>query len=129
MITITKWFVFNNSKIAALQEKIGDRPTRFEALLALLWGAMIDANIKESNNNIPTPTLQFGALIPVNLRRKLNPALPEQCIGNAITIAMTAWSTKEVRANYNKIVFKARELMSMVDGTSGKMRNFLFGWV
>ncbi|KAK4849357.1 hypothetical protein QYF36_023946 [Acer negundo] len=115
MNTIIKWFVFNNSKIAALQEKIGDKPTRFQALLALMWGAMIDANIKEYNNNIPTPTLQFGAIIPVNLRRKLNPALPEQCIGNPITIGMTAWPTKEVRANYNKIVFKAREMMSMVD--------------
>ncbi|KAI9182377.1 hypothetical protein LWI28_024758 [Acer negundo] len=95
MNTIIKWFVFNNSKIAALQEKIGDKPTRFQALLALMWGAMIDANIKEYNNNIPTPTLQFGAIIPVNLRRKLNPALPEQCIGNPITIGMTAWPTKE----------------------------------
>ncbi|KAK2651544.1 hypothetical protein Ddye_011400 [Dipteronia dyeriana] len=115
MIMITKWFVFNNSKIAALQEKIGDSPTRFEALLALMWGAMIDANIKESNNSIPTATTQFCAIIPINLRRKLNPALSEQCIGNAITIGVTGWPTKELRANYNKIVFKTRELMSMVD--------------
>ncbi|KAK2651547.1 hypothetical protein Ddye_011403 [Dipteronia dyeriana] len=112
---VTKWFVFNNSKIAALQEKIGDRPTRFEALLALMWGAMIDANIKESNNNIPTPTTQFGALIPVNLRRKLDSALPEHCIGNVITIGMTGWPTKELRSDYKKIVFKVRELMGMVD--------------
>ncbi|KAK4835392.1 hypothetical protein QYF36_009125 [Acer negundo] len=106
---ITKWFVFENSNIAVLQEKIGNRPTRFEALLALLWGAMIDAYAKEDD-----PTVQLGALIPVNLRRKLNPPLPEQCIGNAVTIGMTAWPTKE-RAEYNKIVFKFRELMSMVD--------------
>ncbi|KAK2649362.1 hypothetical protein Ddye_016851 [Dipteronia dyeriana] len=28
---------------------------------------------------------------------------------------MTAWPTKDIRANYNKIVFKARELMRIVD--------------
>ncbi|KAK2658365.1 hypothetical protein Ddye_004898 [Dipteronia dyeriana] len=45
---------------------------------------------------------------------KLNPPLPEQCIGNAITIGMTTWPTKK-RAGYNKIVFKVREMLSMVE--------------
>ncbi|KAL5751856.1 hypothetical protein ACOSQ2_022363 [Xanthoceras sorbifolium] len=108
--TVTKWLVFDNSKVAALQEKIGGRPTRYETLLALMWGAMIDAKeeIDESN-----PT-QFAAIIPVNLRKKMNPPLPEKCIGNAVTLGMTYWPEKE-KGDYKKIVCRAREVMSMVD--------------
>ncbi|KAK1592971.1 hypothetical protein Q3G72_033613 [Acer saccharum] len=108
---VTKWFVFENSNIAVLQEKIGNRSTRFEALLALMWGAIIDAEEESKNKSNPT---QCGALIAVNLRRKLNPPLHDQSIGNAIVIGMTAWPTKE-RAKYDKIVSKYRELISMVD--------------
>ncbi|KAH7565911.1 hypothetical protein JRO89_XS08G0037600 [Xanthoceras sorbifolium] len=108
--TITKWLVFDNTKIAALQEKIGGRSTRYEALLALMMGAMIDAKEELDESNLT----QFGAIIPVNLRKKMNPPLPEKCIGNAITLGMTYWTTKE-KGDYNKIVSKAREVISMVD--------------
>ncbi|KAI9194856.1 hypothetical protein LWI28_009690 [Acer negundo] len=103
---VTKWFVFENSNLAVLQEKIGNRSTRFEALLALMWGAIIDAEEESKNKSNPT---QCGVLIAVNLRRKLNPPLHDQSIGNAIAIGMTAWPTKE-RAKYDKIVSKSRRV-------------------
>ncbi|KAK0595995.1 hypothetical protein LWI29_011807 [Acer saccharum] len=41
--TVVKRFVFDGSKMAALREIIGNRPTRFEAVFALMWKAVTSA--------------------------------------------------------------------------------------
>ncbi|KAL5773462.1 hypothetical protein ACOSP7_013051 [Xanthoceras sorbifolium] len=60
---ITRRFIFDGSKIAALQDKIGNQATCFEA-------AEIDG---------------FPALNTVNLRNKMNLRIPRQRIGNIHT--------------------------------------------
>ncbi|TXG69304.1 hypothetical protein EZV62_004239 [Acer yangbiense] len=45
--TVVKRFVFDGSKMAALREIIGNRPTRFEAVFALMWKAVTSAKIEE----------------------------------------------------------------------------------
>ncbi|KAK1592770.1 hypothetical protein Q3G72_030060 [Acer saccharum] len=103
---VRRRFVLEGSKISALQEKIGNRPTRFEAVFALMLGA-ITAGQREGNG--------FTATFPVNLRKRMNPPIPEQCIGNIHTIVQTN-RPREETTNYSSLTAKVRELISMVNG-------------
>ncbi|KAK9206024.1 hypothetical protein WN943_016295 [Citrus x changshan-huyou] len=51
--------------------------SRFEAVCGLIWGALI-AMDREKNIDSTSTILS----IPVNLRNRMNPLLPEDCIGN-----------------------------------------------
>ncbi|KAK4839425.1 hypothetical protein QYF36_021845 [Acer negundo] len=103
---VRRRFVFEGSKISALQEKIGNRPTRFEAVFALILGA-ITTGQREGKG--------FTATFPVNLRKRMNPPIPEQCIGNIHTIVQTN-RPREEATNYSSLTAKVRELISMVNG-------------
>ncbi|KAH7560775.1 hypothetical protein JRO89_XS10G0098900 [Xanthoceras sorbifolium] len=115
--TTTKRFIFDGSKIAALQDKIGNRPTRFEAVSALLWGTAVrDAQREEEEDGFTTTTTttQFEALITVNLRKKMNPPIPEQCIGNIHTWKTTDWPMEET-INYSSLARKLHESVNMIN--------------
>ncbi|KAH7557117.1 hypothetical protein ACOSP7_026536 [Xanthoceras sorbifolium] len=107
---IQKRFVFDKSKIVALQEKIGSRTTRFEAVSALVWGAIIAAK-RETREYIPS---EFVATIPINLRKRMNPPIPEQCIGNISTSTIAEWPTEET-INYSDLVEKLRKSTTVMN--------------
>ncbi|KAK1561881.1 hypothetical protein Q3G72_002478 [Acer saccharum] len=71
-----KRFVFEKSKIIALQETFGSRVTCFEAMFVLIWSAIAATKSEED---------EFVAAIAVNLRKRIDPPIPEQCIGNILT--------------------------------------------
>ncbi|KAL5753849.1 hypothetical protein ACOSP7_022069 [Xanthoceras sorbifolium] len=103
---VTKRFVFDKSKIAALRGKIGNGPTRFEAMFALLWSVVTTVTRREGD--------EFLAAFPVSIRKKMNPPISEQCIGNICTLIMADLPTEET-TTYNILVEKVRELISMVN--------------
>ncbi|KAI9169404.1 hypothetical protein LWI28_011897 [Acer negundo] len=101
---ITKRFVFDKSKIIALRETFGStRVTRFEAMFVLLWSA-IQATKSEED--------ELVASIAVNLRKRMNPPIPEQCFGNICTAIMTNWPKEEI-TDRNSFAGKLRELIRM----------------
>ncbi|XVF08754.1 hypothetical protein REPUB_Repub07fG0030100 [Reevesia pubescens] len=81
---VTKRFLFDGANIAAIKKEIGKlaqplyhNPSRFEAVSALIWSAMI-ATTTENYNDQTTST----ASVTVNIRKRMNPPFPQQCIGN-----------------------------------------------
>ncbi|GKV42226.1 hypothetical protein SLEP1_g49658 [Rubroshorea leprosula] len=105
---VMKRFLFDGSKIAALRNKISMeekeyffRPTRVEAVSALIWGA---AMAMEKTGNIPTHVVVF----PVNLRKIMNPVLPELCIGNIYQATM-ATSMMEKNVKHSSLAGKIHE--------------------
>ncbi|KAL5818276.1 hypothetical protein ACOSQ4_022118 [Xanthoceras sorbifolium] len=116
--TTRKRFIFEGSKISALQDKIGNRTTRFEAVFTLMWDAITAAK-REGDD--------FVATIPVNLRKRMNPPIPEQCIGNILTIIQTNWPTEET-INYSSLTEKVHELVSMVNDDYVK-KAYPNGWI
>ncbi|KAJ7950508.1 Vinorine synthase-like [Quillaja saponaria] len=83
---ITKRFVFNATKIAALKAKIASAmehgqhsPSSVDALTALLFKSAMAAN--RSISGSPFPTVLHHA---TNLRARMNPPLPANAIGNLI---------------------------------------------
>ncbi|XP_038906914.1 stemmadenine O-acetyltransferase-like [Benincasa hispida] len=80
---ITNRIVFSHSKITALKEKAANstvtQPTRVEAVTALLWKSAISAS--RSTSGISKASVLGQA---VNLRKRLEPNLPDNSIGNAL---------------------------------------------
>ncbi|XP_057990778.1 stemmadenine O-acetyltransferase-like [Hevea brasiliensis] len=114
---VMKRLVFNGSKIAALRERVGnglylDRPSRFEAVSALIWGASIAAT-RETDETVD----YHVAMSVVDLRKKLNPPLPQQCIGNICQVT-TAKCSMEKSTDYNELAQKIRESIRKVDDES-----------
>ncbi|KAK8560135.1 hypothetical protein V6N13_061269 [Hibiscus sabdariffa] len=83
--TVTKRLLFSGSKITSLRDEIGNRsiphrrPSRFEALAALIWSAMLSTT---SENDTSFSKVSFS----VNLRNRAKPPLPQQCIGNVYRV-------------------------------------------
>ncbi|XP_017972579.1 PREDICTED: salutaridinol 7-O-acetyltransferase [Theobroma cacao] len=85
---VTKRFIFYGSKIAALRNEIGNglslyRPTRVEALSSLIWNAIIACDTEEGEI-VP----MHVATTAVNLRKRMNPPLPQLCMGNISHVTM-----------------------------------------
>ncbi|KAJ6690852.1 VINORINE SYNTHASE-LIKE [Salix koriyanagi] len=106
-----KRFVFEGPKIAALREKLCkgpylSRPTRVEAVSALIWGAV--------GEDSETKKVTRLATVAVDLRKRMDPPLPQHCIGNIVHVAVANWEAKEV--DYNGLAGKIHESISMING-------------
>ncbi|KAF9679370.1 hypothetical protein SADUNF_Sadunf06G0008000 [Salix dunnii] len=92
---VTKRFLFDGSKVAALRDEVGngpslDRPTRFIAVSTLILAAMMTVTREnEAGQQISAAT------IAVNLRKRLKPPVPEQSIGNIFQVAIANWPKSE----------------------------------
>ncbi|KAJ4718867.1 Transferase [Melia azedarach] len=98
-----KYFMLDGDKIAALRKKIGsepylDHPTRFEAIAVLILGTLIKNADKETHE---FTIKQLAAVISINLRNRVNPPLPPQCLGNLVTTAIVKFPIdKEIDCCY-----------------------------
>ncbi|KAJ4719029.1 Transferase [Melia azedarach] len=98
-----KYFMLDGDKIADLREKIGsephlDHPTRFEAITALILSTLIKNADKETHE---FTIKQLAAVISINLRNRVNPPLPPQCLGNLVTTTIVKFPIdKEIDCRY-----------------------------
>nr|GMD21518.1 vinorine synthase-like [Ipomoea batatas] len=117
-----RMFVFPAKAISKLREELTVkdtktgvflRPSRTEALTALVWAAVINA----------TPTVNPHRLsCMVNLRGRMEPPLPANCIGNLVHGTTVEWEEKEGIATAVKLVRKIRDSLRAVnDGAARKM--------
>ncbi|KAJ0110686.1 hypothetical protein Patl1_02836 [Pistacia atlantica] len=111
-----KRFLFDAPKIAALREELSngegmDRPTRFEAVTTLILSAVMAATVRETNEFSPT---HLAALIPVNLRKRINPPLPQQCIGS-LCAATTVSCPIQYKLDHKSLAGKVHESIGMMD--------------
>ncbi|KAG8640040.1 BAHD acyltransferase At5g47980 [Manihot esculenta] len=78
---ITERYVIEASKIAALKTKAGSEsvrdPTKVEAVTAFIWKCAMKASRSNSKQCRPSALAQS-----VNLRKRMEPPLPENTIGN-----------------------------------------------
>ncbi|KAK8664591.1 hypothetical protein V6N13_084372 [Hibiscus sabdariffa] len=116
---VPKRFCFDGRKIAALRNEIRDEsswyhPTRVEAVIALIWEALIAATETEAKPNaIPQPPITVIGN-SVNLRQRMNPPLPQQCIGNVSFLVMVT-SLDEKTKNRNSLVKRIRQSVKARD--------------
>ncbi|XP_022738164.1 vinorine synthase-like [Durio zibethinus] len=109
---VTKRLLFDGSKITALRNEIGNgpssyRPSRFEAVSALIWSAMLSTTTK-NDRTFSTTT------ISMNLRNRTNPPMPQQCIGNVYQVKEVE-SLMEKTINLSILAGKIHETIRKVD--------------
>ncbi|PQM43090.1 BAHD acyltransferase [Prunus yedoensis var. nudiflora] len=102
---ITKRFVFDASKIAALKSKVATtvpNPTRVEVVSALIWKCIIQASRSK-----------FGAIKPsmwcpvVNMRKRSLQGLAENILGNFVWVFAAMAMEREVK--FESLVVKLRK--------------------
>ncbi|KAJ8748008.1 hypothetical protein K2173_012619 [Erythroxylum novogranatense] len=115
---VTKRFLFEASKITALREKIGsvgpssDRPTRVESLSALIWSAAI-AIAQEKHES---PYKVHLGILTVDLRKRMNPPLPNQCIGNINQLAVSQWPLSMNSSEYSGLAGTLSQSLRIING-------------
>ncbi|KAK8618564.1 hypothetical protein V6N13_132552 [Hibiscus sabdariffa] len=110
---IPKKFRFEGHKIATLRNEIRDEsrrynPSRVEAVMALIWEALIAA----TTTSCQPPTLVIANA--VNLRQRMNPPLPQQCIGNVCFLSMVS-SLDEKTKNRSSLAKRIRRTINEID--------------
>ncbi|KAJ4718860.1 vinorine synthase-like [Melia azedarach] len=83
-----------------------DCPTRFEAISTLILGSLI--NVATTRERDEFTATQLAAVIPINLRNKMNPPLPPQSIGNLLIVAIPRLPMDK-RIDYNYLAGKLHE--------------------
>ncbi|XP_058102147.1 stemmadenine O-acetyltransferase-like [Magnolia sinica] len=84
---LTKRFLFNRQNIAKLRARASEdlRPTRVEAVTALIWRSIMRAQRK------PGTVRASVAMLPVSLRSRMVPPLPDHSFGNLCVDAVSSW--------------------------------------
>ncbi|XP_065847927.1 stemmadenine O-acetyltransferase-like [Euphorbia lathyris] len=111
---VTKRFVFYASAIANLKDKaiesgIISRPTRVEVVSAILWKSMAAASA-ELNGFRRASLLNHL----VNLRRRMEPSLVENTLGNFLWIA-SAKQDEAAEPEFGDLAGKIREAIARID--------------
>lgn len=104
----TKRFVFDSSKIASLKSKtassIVDRPTRVEVVAGLIWRCAMNASKSITCSSV----VDYIWTEAVNLRKRVVPNLPENCIGNLFGY-FAAVESKQSNTELKDLVVQLRQ--------------------
>ncbi|KAJ8774923.1 hypothetical protein K2173_019927 [Erythroxylum novogranatense] len=123
-IIVRKRFIVEEAKMAALRDRVGDgphlkRPTRYEAVAALMWGAAIAAS-RQTDPNVK----EHSAAGVVDLRRKMDKTSSKEYVGNLWKWTLANCST-EGEPNYNELAAKIRECTRKVDNEWADVDGYL----
>ncbi|XP_038716202.1 stemmadenine O-acetyltransferase-like [Tripterygium wilfordii] len=106
-------FLFDGSVMVNLKAKATSagmqNPTRAEVVSALIFKSFMAAAMKVKHQ-VHRPTLMN---FPVNLRRRMTPPLPENCLGNLLFFATVLSEGEE---ELDSLVRKIREARSKING-------------
>ncbi|MCL7050205.1 hypothetical protein MKW94_000821 [Papaver nudicaule] len=121
---VTKRFVFDASRIAALKAKATNplyvkNPTRVESVTALIWKCASRVGIIASSESTSKQSIAF---IPVNLRGRMVPPMPKHLIGNLVQIAV-ATTTTTTAANARAKEEDLSYLVQLLRDGIGKINN------
>ncbi|EOY22400.1 3'-N-debenzoyl-2'-deoxytaxol N-benzoyltransferase, putative [Theobroma cacao] len=110
---VTTRFLFDRSKIDVLRDEIGNgsslyRPTRVEAVSALIWNAMV-ASIAEYDKTIP-----IYVATSVNLRKRMNFPFPQKCVANVSQFIMTELPIEKTK-NLSNLAGNLHDSITKVD--------------
>lgn len=111
---VTKRLLFDGSKISALRNEIGNigsRTSRFEAVSALIWNAMLSTRSKNDN-------LFSRVTVSMNLRNRTNPPIPHKCLGNVYQVVESVPVLQEKSStviNLSSLAGKIHETIRKVD--------------
>ncbi|XP_009361770.2 stemmadenine O-acetyltransferase-like [Pyrus x bretschneideri] len=91
---VTRRYVFDNSKISVLQSETSSslvpKPTRVEAVSALIWKCAIEASSKSSPNTLCSSPIRPSTFrLAVNLCKMVTPPFPDNMAGNFSLSAIT----------------------------------------
>ncbi|KAK3023920.1 hypothetical protein RJ639_043463 [Escallonia herrerae] len=110
-------FVFDATAIATLRAKAATGtvpdPTRIEALTAFIWKHFIAAS--KAINGHATSSMATHA---VNLRRRMEPPLPNHCMGSLVWLATAMQDLSETEVELAELVETLRETLSNFDSES-----------
>lgn len=102
---LTKRFIFEGDKIAALKEKMGSEsssgyhPTRVEAVSTIILGGIMSVEKEADDFNHS----HLVASIAVNLRNRVNPPIPEQSIGNIVQAGIAKLPIEKKTIDYRNL--------------------------
>ncbi|XP_062109514.1 stemmadenine O-acetyltransferase-like [Humulus lupulus] len=122
---VTKRFVFDASAIEAIRAKNKNeemtnsveeyqRPaSRVETLSAFIWSHLVAATSEECSSDSENA---YAAIHAVNLRRKLDPPLPEESFGNLSRCSIVMFNgEEEYCCGYGEMVRRVREGIRNID--------------
>ncbi|PON39725.1 Transferase [Parasponia andersonii] len=120
---VSKRFVFEASTIEAIRSKYEEktrlegerRPSRVEALSAFIWSRYVAAT---SDEHSAKSGKVYTVVLPVNLRRKFEPLLPEHSFGNLYRVSYSMFPSSTLSGEENfgyEALKKIREGLEMVD--------------
>ncbi|KAJ8772574.1 hypothetical protein K2173_027751 [Erythroxylum novogranatense] len=106
--SITNRFVFNDSAISNLKNQ-ATGSTRIEVVTAFLCKCFIEASEQRNGFKKPCSFTHF-----VNLRKRMEPSLSENSVGNLLWIAHEA-CMEETKPEMEDLVRKVRKAISVID--------------
>lgn len=104
---VTKRFVFGKQKMKDLKAKIGGETTtttRVQSVTALIWKCVIAASLYSKSGRDPKKFVLSQAM---NIRKRAYPPLPENLIGNVVSIF--AVQTDEQKPTLEHLVAELRK--------------------
>ncbi|XP_021800305.1 BAHD acyltransferase At5g47980-like [Prunus avium] len=111
---MTRRFVFDASEIAALQSKVASsvvpKPTRVEAVAALIWRCQIEASSRSSSNMLGTSLIRPSVFS--HPRKNAVPPLPENLVGNLVDFSIAHYS----HSGESTSVIDLKDLVAKIKG-------------
>lgn len=124
---VTKMYMFDKQKIVNLKAKTASQglpqPSRVEVVTALIWKCMMAASRSNSAGVLPRKT--FFMTQAMDIRKRAEPPMPENLVGNLVTIIPVQTNCDEHELEVSDVVAELRKGIREFD--EGKARRIRGG--